>query len=195
MARPHDIAFACNCGKLAGTLRGASPGAGTHSECFCRDCRAAELHLGQPDPAPGPVGIFQTTPDRLTITKGADRLAVFSFGAKNVLRWQAACCGTPLFNTPRSARFSFVGIRTNILGETAPLGPVVGQAFLPTDSGKTRHKGLPRFIWGTLSRSALQLITGRWKKTPFFKADGVTLVSPVEVLPQGTRKALLDAAS
>lgn len=195
MAAARDLAFACTCGKLGGTLRGAAPNVGTHAECSCRDCRAAELHLGQPDPAPGPVGIFQTTPDRVTITKGADELAVFSFGDKNLLRWHAACCGTALFNTPRNPKLSFVGIRTNSFADTAPLGPVVAQGFIPTKNGKTRHKGLLRMIGSALSRIAMQRLTGRWKNTPFFDTNSATPVSPVTVLPQGTRKALLAPAS
>ncbi|QFT57188.1 hypothetical protein FIU94_00005 [Sulfitobacter sp. THAF37] len=186
---PLDLT--CACGQIKGYLRDFAPSVGTHAECFCVDCRAAELHLGQADPAPGPVGVFQTTPDRLTFTEGTENLAVFSFGEKNLLRWYAACCGTPLFNTPRNPRLSFVGIRTAAIPDTGPLGPVTAQGFIPTDDDKTRHKGILRLVGAAMARIAMQRITGRWRNNPLFDTASGTPARPVTVLPRGTRDALL----
>tara|TARA_R110002094_G_scaffold817_2_gene4581 strand:- start:1069 stop:1656 length:588 start_codon:yes stop_codon:yes gene_type:complete len=191
MLAPRDIPFSCTCGMLKGTLRGASPRSGTHAECFCTDCRAAEIHLGQPDPAPNPVGIFQTTPDKIHIDAGNDQLAVFSFGDKNLLRWYASCCGAPLFNTMRSPKFAFVGVRTNRLDDTAPLGPIVGRGFVPVIGGKPKHEGLPHLIWGMVSRVTGARLSGRWKQTPFFDTQTLTPTRDVQVLPKGTRASLL----
>lgn len=186
-----DIAFSCECGTLKGTLRGANTRSDTHAECFCTDCRAAELHLGQPDPAPGPVGIYQTSPDRIVIDQGQDQLAVFSFGEKNLLRWHAMCCNVPLFNTMRSPKVSFVGIRTNRLADTAALGPIVGRGFIPVAEGKPKHEGLPRLIWGMAARIIAGRLSGRWKQTPFFDITTLETTRPVTVLPKGTRAGLL----
>jgi hypothetical protein len=191
MAAARDIAFSCTCGTLKGTLRGAHPRSGTHAECYCVDCRAAEIHLGQPDPAPGPVGIFQTTPDRIDVNEGQDKLAVMSFGDKNLLRWYASCCGAPLFNTMRNPKFAFVGIRTNRLDGTAPLGPVVGRGFIPVKGGKPKHEGLRHLILGMASRVIGARLSGRWKQTPFFDTQTLMPLHDVQVLPKGTRASLL----
>ena len=191
MAAPKDIQFSCKCGTLKGTLRGAHPRSGTHAECFCADCRAAEIHLGQPDPAPNPVGIFQTTPDRIQLDAGHDKLAVFSFGEKNLLRWYASCCGAPLFNTMRTPKFAFVGIRTNRLDDTGPLGPIVGRGFIPVKGGKPKHEGLSYLILGMATRVIGARLSGRWKQTPFFDTNTLTPVRDIQVLPKDTRASLL----
>lgn len=195
MAAPTDIAFSCTCGTLSGTLRGAHPRTGTHAVCFCDSCRASALYHNRPDPAPGPVHIFQTTPDRITIDSGMDQLAVMSFGDKNLLRWYAACCGTPMFNTARSAKFSFVGVLTDQLSDTAPLGPIVGRGFIPAKGGKVRHEGLPRLVWRMLSRVAVAGLSGTWKNTIFFDTETLKPSRPVQVLPKDTRAKLLQEAS
>ncbi len=190
MATAQDVSFSCACGSLKGTLLGVTHSVGTHAECFCIDCRAGELYCKRPDPAPGGVGIFQTTPDRIRIEKGQEHLAVFSFGPKNILRWYAACCEAPLFNTGRSPKFAFVGVRTNRLHDTDPLGPVVGRAFVPNPKGKPRHEGFAKFLWGVISRVTVQRLTGRWKNTPFFDPKSGVPLRPVKVVPKAERAAL-----
>lgn len=191
MAAPRDIAFKCSCGGLTGTLRGVTPQSGTHAVCFCTSCRAGEVYGGQPDPEPAPVRIFQTTPDLVQIVSGAEHLGVFSFGEKNLLRWQATCCGTPLFNTMRSAKMAFVGIRTNCLADTAPLGPVVARGFVPKQNGKMRHEGLHIMIWRMVKRSTVARLSGRWKNNLFFDATTGNPARPVTVVSDEERRALL----
>ena len=191
MTAPVDIAFSCTCGTLKGTLCGAHPRSGTHAACFCADCRAADVHLGQPDPAPDPIGIFQTTPDKIKITAGQDQLAVFSFGKKNLLRWHAKCCGASLFNTLRNPKIAFVGVRTNRLADTAPLGPIVARGFIPVAGGKPKHEGIQHLIWGMITRVAGARLSGRWKQTPFFDTGTQTPTREITVLSKSTRAGLL----
>ena len=106
-AAPRDLPFACACGTVKGTLRGVTPARGSHAQCHCIDCRAAEVYLDQPDPAPRAIQLFQTTPDRFHFDQGFDKLSVFSFGETNLLRWYASCCGTPMFNTLRKPKLAF----------------------------------------------------------------------------------------
>ncbi len=190
VTRSSDVPFSCQCGALNGTLLGAHPRSGTHAECFCADCRAAEIHLGQPDPSPDPVGIFQTTPDKIKLNAGDDNLAVFSFGDKNLLRWYASCCGSPLFNTMRTPKISFVGLRTNRLDDTAALGPVVARGFMPVKGGKPKHVGLQHMIWRMLSRVTGARLSGRWKNTPFFNIETLEATRPITVVPKTTRAGL-----
>lgn len=186
-----DLTFQCSCGALKGEVHDASPATGTHAECFCSSCRAGEVYAGAVDPASDPVGIFQTSPHRMQITSGAENLAVFSFGPKNLLRWHASCCGSPLFNTPRNPKVSFVGIRTNRLSDTSVLGPVVGQAFMRTANGKTKHKGLRKLVIDALIRIAGNRFSGRWKETPLFDVEAAVPVADVTLVSWAARKALL----
>ncbi|MDF1726566.1 MAG: DUF6151 family protein [Sulfitobacter sp.] len=187
--------FSCACGGVRGTVQDPGPATGTHALCYCDSCRAAELYLGASDPAGEGVHIFQTNPDRVTILSGADRLAPISFSEKGLLRWWATCCGTPMFNTMRSARLSFVGIRLPILADPAAVGPVRGWGFIPKESGKTTHRGLYHILFKAMTRIARQGVTGAWKNTPFFDMTTGKPTAPVEVLPPDTRERVLKRAS
>jgi len=186
--KPKDVAFQCSCGTVTGTLLGASPAVGTHLECFCTDCRAAEVFSGQPD-TPS-VALFQTTPDRIKFDQGFDQVAVFSFGEKNILRWHAKCCGSVIGNTLRNPKIAFSSIRTTILTDTDAIGRVATKANLHTPGDKAQHKGMGRFVWGVLSRGLAARITGRWKDTPFFDADSLKPVRDVYVVPKDKRSEI-----
>lgn len=185
-----DIPFACDCNTLRGTLVGVSPSNGSRVECFCADCRAAELYAGQPDPSPGAVQLYQTVPFRVRFDAGAEQLAPFSLSPKGPLRWQARCCGATMFLTARSPKLCFTSFRTDRLHDDTPLGPVIGQAFVPKANGKRGHTGLARFLWGFATRALGARLTGKWKNTPFFKSDG-TPVADVHVISKAERDALM----
>lgn len=184
-----DLPFACNCRKLRGTLLGVSPRNGTRAECFCHDCRAAEVFAGQPDPAPGPVQLYQTVPFRVRFDAGADQLAPFTFSEKGPLRWQARCCGATMFLTARSPKLAFTSFRTDRLEDDRPLGPVVARAFVRKPNGKRGHEGLARFIFGFLRRTIAARVSGRWRDTPFFDNKGAP-VQEVHIVSEAERAAL-----
>ena len=186
---PANLTFACDCNTLRGTLVGVGPGAGTRVECFCHDCRAAEVYAGQPDPAPDAVQLYQTSPYRVRIEAGADQLAPFAFSDKGPLRWQARCCGATMFLTARSPKLSFTSFRTDRLDDDSALGPVVARAFVRKANGKRGHEGLARFIVGFARRALGARLSGRWKDTPFFDASGAP-VAPVHLVSTAERDAL-----
>lgn len=185
-----DLSFACTCGTLRGTLRGASPQNGTRAECFCYDCRAAEVFVGGPDPAPGAVQLYQTLPCRVRLDDGADQLAVFAFGAKGPLRWYAKCCGATLCLTGRSPKVSFASFRTDRLSDPAALDPIRARAFVRKANGKRGHEGLAGFIWGFASRTLAALLSGQWKDTPFFDVESGATVRDVHIVTAAERSAL-----
>ena len=129
-------AFACTCGALGGEISEVSPRSGTHAECFCDSCRAAEIHLGQPDPRPDGVHLFQLTPDMVTITRGKEHLAVLQLNARGPLRWYAACCGSTLFNTLRSPGLPFATMAVARLAEPEAVGRVMVKSFVRGRDGK-----------------------------------------------------------
>ena len=175
-----DIGFSCRCGALTGTLKSVDPDEGTHALCHCASCRRALDLYGIPGTRAEGVGIFQTTPDRIEIAQGAEHLGVMKLSPKGLYRWYAKCCGTPMFNTARGPTPSFVGVQTSCLSETAPLGPVLAEGFMDT---KPRHIGLARMIWRFYRRALAARLTGRWRQTPFFDADGAPVAEP-ELAPR-----------
>ena len=191
MAAPQDTPFACSCGKLGGVLLAVDPNQGTHAECHCTSCRCGEIYCGQPDPAPDPVGIFQTSADKVRIDRGQEHLAVFSFGETNLLRWYADCCGSPMFNTLRNPKLGFAGVRTSCLADTAPLGPIVATGFIPTENGKQKHRGLPVMVWRTLRRMTGDRLSGRWKNGPFFDSTTLQPIRPVKIVSAEERRGLI----
>ena len=186
----QDIPFSCPCGSLKGVLHGANRASGTHVVCYCDDCRAAEIYCRQPDPAPEPVALFQTNPGNISFTEGKENLAVFSFGPRNLLRWQASCCGALIANTLRNPKLPMASIRTNLLATTDPIGPVRAEAFVPTPGKNTQHKGVIAIVSGTLRRMAVGRLSGTWKQTPFFDTEDATPVRPVTLVPKDVRAAL-----
>ncbi|MEL6619412.1 MAG: DUF6151 family protein [Pseudomonadota bacterium] len=186
----QDLPFACDCGKLTGTLMGVGPSKGTRAECHCRDCRDAELFAGQPDPAPGGVQLYQTTPDRVRFDAGLDQLAVFSLSDTGILRWQARCCGAMLFNTTRSPKLAFASFRTDRLDDDSPLGPIKVRAFVRKANGKRGHEGMGHFLWAMIGRVLPRRLTGGWRKTPFFDVKSGEPVRDVYIVSKSERDAL-----
>ncbi len=185
-----DLAFACNCGALSGHIKAAGVSSGTHAECFCHDCRAAQLYFKQPDPAPGPVDVLQTSPEYIVFETGAEHLALMQLSPKGMLRWYAKCCNAPLATTTRTPKFPFAGFIGKRLQHPEKLGPVVTRGFVPGPGGKQSHQGLRHAVVGLLSRVAKSRLSGRWKDTPFFDVNtGAPVVSPV-ILTKDQRAGL-----
>jgi len=134
------------------------------------------------------VAIFQTTSDRIRIETGQDELALMQLSPNGLFRWYAACCDTQMFNTLRSPRSGFAGIFVARLAEPGPLGPVIGEGSVPGTGSKTRHRNITRIIWRFLKRSLAARLSGRWRQTPFFDADGVPVAKArLAPRPEATR--------
>lgn len=163
---------------------------GSHVECFCRDCRAAELYFHQPDPAPGPVASFQTTPDKITLIQGADRLGLFRLGPNGLYRWYATCCDTPLFNTLKSPQLPFAGLCVNRLDDPARLGPAIARNAIPMPDGSTRSEGIGRAVFALFSRMIAARLNGKWRQTPFFDTNTGRPVAEAIIPGKDERAAL-----
>ncbi|WP_253283427.1 MULTISPECIES: DUF6151 family protein [Ruegeria] len=185
------LAFSCSCGQLKGQISDRGVRLGTHVECFCHDCRAAQLYFGQPDPAPGPVDIFQMAPDEIEITAGGQFLSAMKLSPNGMLRWYASCCNAPLATTPQTARLPFAGfIVGRITGDVSALGPVTTRGFVPRPDGKQKHEKVRFAAFGLLRRALQSRLSGRWKKTPFFDPEtGDPAVVP-NVISKDERVAL-----
>lgn len=181
-----DLTFACDCGRVSGTLHSASPRTGGLLQCHCADCRRAIIWLDRSDPGPDGVRYFQTTPDRISIERGADELRAFTWKNDKLLRWYAGCCHTPLLNTLNTPKWPFASLMVDRLSDASPLGPVKSHAFMPSQNGKTRNVNLLGFLSGFALRTARARLNGSWRNTPFFAADGEP-IAPVRALTRDDR--------
>lgn len=184
--------FSCRCGAFCGHLSAEGVKAGTRVVCFCKSCRENALAHGQPDPAPDPVDLFQTTPDAITITKGAEHLSLLRLSPKGTLRWYAGCCGTPFANSSSKRSFPFVGLYADLFQNKAALGKVRARAFIPQPVGKPpKTEGAGRMAYGIVTRMLSAFLSGSWKDTPFFDDNG-TPSSEARILTKTERAALTD---
>jgi len=106
-----DLSFPlrCACGRLEGHV------AATHRAgraiCYCRDCQAFARFLGSPEATLDVLGgtdIITTAPRFVQFTAGTEQLQCMSLGPRGLLRWYAGCCRTPIGNTPRNPKLSYV---------------------------------------------------------------------------------------
>ena len=188
-----SVGFHCSCGKVSGCLSFTSARQGTRIICHCRDCQAFVRHFDRDAEILGDHGgtdIVQTAPDRLTVASGRENLAALKLTEKGVTRWYAACCGTPLANTPGTA--PFVGLLVHNLDaakrETA-LGPPLGHVFVKSAIGDTRDlKAVsPLSIIRPLLRMVAAWMRGANKHSPFVDAASGTLICKPHPLTEDER--------
>lgn len=172
--------------------------------CYCKDCQAFACFLGGAErilDARGGTDIVQTSPRAVRITSGREHLACLRLTADGLLRWYAACCNTPLGNTPPSYRLSFVGLIHCCLGDPArSLDASFGPSSMRVHTGsawgepKPRTRGVALAIarlGGAMLRARL---SGAYRDTPFFDPDGVPIAAP-NVLSAEAHAALMSSVA
>jgi hypothetical protein len=96
---------------VRGLASNVAPSSGFRFVCYCKDCQAFARFLERSDvldPAGG-TDIFQMPPARVKLTEGTDAIRCISL-SKNVLRWYADCCSTPIGNAAADPRFPIAAI-------------------------------------------------------------------------------------
>jgi hypothetical protein len=187
----------CGCGTIRGEVEtGRSAG---RAVCYCRDCQDYARFLGSPVPvldAQGGTEIVATVPRHLRFTAGADRLACMSLSEGGLLRWYAGCCRTPLGNTPRDRKVSYVGlVRACLPGTDAALDASFGplSMTLNTASALGPVKKTPvamAFAMVKILRNVVgSRLGGTYRDNPFFTPSGAPVVVPV-ALSTAEREAL-----
>lgn len=193
------LEFACTCGKLRGRVERVAPKNASHLTCYCKYCLGFANHLGAGDKfirEGGWVNLVQVRPDAVKFESGAENLACLKFTEKGPLRWYAACCGTPLCNTLSARVPPFASFYADTMGDP-DLGPVMLHSFCdhlpeenrPQPSGKGAVRG---FVWRFAKRAIPSILTGRYRKNPFFDAKGAP-VAPPRKLTEGEARAAFPA--
>lgn len=190
------IALRCRCGNVRGEVD--LQRAYTRGTCYCRDCQAYARYLQRPDmvDACGGTDIVPMSPAGMRITAGMEHVACMSLSGKGILRWHAACCRTPLGNTPRSAKIAYLGMAAACLDSPpdavdAVIGPR-DRIVLNAKSATCAVASTPlAFLLGGLGifRNLLAARFGSRPPSPFFDAGGRPLRDPT-VLSAGQREAL-----
>ncbi|HZH44457.1 MAG TPA: DUF6151 family protein [Lysobacter sp.] len=186
----------CRCGTVQGELDAGR--AYTRATCYCKDCRAYARFLGVPGvlDAAGGTDVVPAAPAAVRFTQGSEQVVCMSLSPKGILRWYAACCRTPLGNTPRDPKVPYVGLVTACFG--AP-SQAVDATFGPRDRIVLNTQSATAPVRATplgFALGGLRIVAGilgaklrRERVSPFFDASGRALREP-EVISRETRAAL-----
>lgn len=172
---------------------------GNRLVCYCSDCQAFARYLGHADDildANGGTDIFQTSPGRLRIEQGLERLACVRLTENGVIRWYADCCRTPVGNTLANLRIPFVGLIHSLIDPgNASLdevwGPVRFRVFArdavgdrtALDDRKPSDGSAPGAIWPFLKLLAHARLSGSHRPSPFVNEHGMRRVEPTVLDP------------
>lgn len=185
------VNWTCDCGKVRFRLE---PVEGTRCVCYCRDCQAFLAHLGRDDIADeaGGTDLFQSTPNRVTLEAGRAHLANLRLTGKGPLRWYATCCGTPVCNTGASRRLPLASFLVRSF--EGDVGPIVARVNRKGARGRIAGEAgnvkrvIGLFIW----RALKTLVTGAYRRTPFFSPDGAPVAPTTRLSPEELARAYGD---
>ena len=111
----------CRCGTLKGRVHHIERA--NRAVCYCRDCQSYARLLGVADvvlDACGGTDVVATVSKHVALIEGIQSLACLSLSENGLLRWYASCCNTPIGNTPRNYKLSYVGLVHTCLTAAAP---------------------------------------------------------------------------
>jgi hypothetical protein len=188
VAETTDLSLRCRCGAVRGTARDVAPSKVNHCFCYCDDCQAFAHFLGRADDvldAHGGTEITQMSQANVAFTAGMDKVAAMRLAPKGLIRWYAACCGTPIGNTLGTNAMPFIGmVHAFIDTPSAALGPIRGRGFAKSAKGgrtAVPKDGLPDAVM--VARVLVKLL--RWRlrgdhqRSAFFDGgSGKPLVEP-----------------
>jgi hypothetical protein len=193
----------CQCGTLKGYV--SPPEMVNRALCYCKDCQAFAHFLERAGDTVldelGGTEIVATLPKHVHFTQGLEALVCMSLSDHGLLRWYTSCCNTPIGNTPRDFKTSYVGLIHSCLATRAPsledsFGPV--RMVWQTKSAKGHVKSTPMSNFVTMLRIMKSVIgariSGSYKHNPFFVEDSGTPIKQPRVLTKAERTRVTSAA-
>jgi hypothetical protein len=175
----EDISFACRCGVVKGVCRDTGGAMGVRVVCYCADCQAFAAFLGAERDyldAAGGTDIYQTSPSRLEINAGLDRLKAVIVAPKGLHRFYADCCKTPIANAIPGRKLPFSGtfVRTyDAKSRERVFRAPIAAVFVERAHGEpveTARTALPLLILDLMRRAAAEWISGRSRRNIFLDA-------------------------
>jgi Family of unknown function (DUF6151) len=192
----------CQCGTLRGYV--SPPDMAYRGVCYCKDCQAFAHFLERSGDAVlnelGGTEIVATLPRHVHFTQGNEALVCMSLSDTGLLRWYTSCCNTPIANTPRDFKTSYVGLIHSCLSKRAPsleesFGPV--RMVLQTKSAKGHVKSTPMSNTVTLLKIMKSVIatrmSGNYRRSPFFVGDSGIPIKQPRVLTKAERARVTTA--
>lgn len=189
------LSLRCECGRVQGRVE--TDQLYIRATCYCHDCQAYARWLDRPGvaDAQGGTDIVAMNPAAVHLTSGEEQIACMSLSPKGLLRWYTVCCRTPLGNTPRDGKVSYVGIVTTGLSPAREVDEAFGprgRVVINSGSAVGTVKSTPvGFVLGGL-RIARKILGARLRKqkpTLFFDGEGQP-IREIEVLSVAERVAL-----
>jgi len=188
----------CNCGAVTGTVEHER--LANHSICYCKDCQAFARYLGREADlldARGGCENIQALPKDVTFQEGEQYLACVRLSGTGLLRWYAACCNTPIGNTPATCKLPFVGLARACLDNASStvveaFGPVRFCMFTSGARGRPKPRpfgGAGRVLWFIRNRLRARF-TGGFRNNPFFDTVSDRPIIEPKVLDTATRDRL-----
>lgn len=191
------IGLRCRCGKLQGELDPQRVAA--RALCYCKDCQAFARFLKSEDRVLDPSGgteVAAALPAAVRFTGGLDHLACMSLGPNGIYRWYAACCNTPVGNTPRNPKASYLGlVRTCLDATPDELDRQLGHARMTANLGSAYGpvEATPVATLRAVCKIGAMVVKARlgggWRDNPFFDASGAPVRAP-QVLTRAARAAI-----
>jgi len=188
----------CRCAQLEGHV--TSTDRAGRAVCYCRDCQAFARFLGNPERILNELGgtdIIATNPRFFRITRGKEQIRCMSLSEKGLLRWYTACCRTPIGNTPRNPKLSYVGlVHSCLAGSPIELDAAFGPAKAAINTASASST-VNSTSWSTF-RATLKImrnvlgsrLSGKYRENPFFMpGTAEPLVAP-QVLTVTERRVL-----
>jgi hypothetical protein len=188
----------CSCGALTGAVEHER--LANHSICYCEDCQAFARFLGREADlldARGGCENIQALPGDVTFREGVQHLACIRLSEAGLLRWYAACCNTPIGNTPATSKLPFVGLARACLESASPsvalsFGPVRHCTFVSGAIGPPKPEpfGGPGFVFWLVRNRLRARFTGGFRINPFFDTAADRPIVPPKVLSPAERERL-----
>jgi hypothetical protein len=192
----------CACGRLGGEVDGSATF--NRGSCYCKDCQAFAYFLGDAErvlDAHGGTDVVQTSPQAVRFTRGREHLACMRLTSAGLMRWYAACCNTPIGNTPSDYRLSFVGLIHCCLGDPErSLDASFGVSRMRVHTGsawgepKPHNRGLALAVVRLGAMMLRARLSGAYRDTPFFERAGAPVVVP-KILSAEARAALMSSVA
>jgi hypothetical protein len=192
----------CECGKVEGYV--ASPQVAARAVCYCKDCQAFARFLGAPKRilnSQGGTDIIATVPRHVRFTKGTEQLRCKRLSDKGILRWYAACCRTPIGNTPPDPKLPYVGlVRSCLPGSSHETDAAFGPPRISLNTASANGQVSPTRLATVMGLLKIirnvsgARLSGAYRESPFFRSGSAEPVSMPEVLKPHERAALLGDA-
>ena len=189
-----DLPFRCECGQVRGHLENVGLRQGDHIACHCEDCRAFVAYLDAGETtlfATTGTALFNTRGSKLHIDRGLNHLRCIHLTDKPTMRWFAACCNTPLFNTNANNKLPFFDLLTARAERDRvdrQLGPITGHLFAqhaPNAGAGLRRLSLLGLVRMILPRMIAEVVSRKRRANPLFESRTLKpIVEPHRLTPQ-----------